>query len=347
MNFRTTRFVVPILSVSLLGCFGGGDNGQAKDSNRPFIAPPAPKEAPKAPPKQNVALDISLMMAARQEVKDALRSTDPLIRSQGLECLRGMNDGDAAQQIVHALNDKQPGVQFGAAMMAGELKVQQARPVLERMLRETNPNVSVAVRFALHKLGNTRHTHDLEKYAVSTDARVRRNVALVLGLLGEKSAVDKILVTLRQDVDPIVRQQALEAMWRLGDDRALPPLVALTVSSYSDDRIIGLLALAAPRRQNIREHVRGLLAGDDIHVEVSLVAARAMGMLGSDEGYAIAQNGANSQDPQHRFLAAVAFGAIGRADAQDILRKLLSDSSPNVQLAAAGALLEIGKKSQG
>jgi HEAT repeat protein len=342
MSFRISTLFVSTLTITLLGC-GGGDKGE--DKNRPFIAPPAPKEAPKAPPKQNVAVDKSLAMIARQEVKDALRSSDPLVRSQGLECLRGMNDADAAQQIVHALNDREAGVRFGAAMMAGELKVQQARPVLERMVKETDPNVAVAVRYGLHKLGNTKHTHDLEEYAVSTDPRVRRNVALVLGSLGEKSAVDKVLNVLRADPDPLVRQQALEAMWRLGDEKAIKPLVALTVSSYSDDRIIGLLALAGPKRQNVREHVRGLLAGDDIHVEVSLVAARAMGMLGSDEGYVIAKTGARSQDPQHRFLAAMAFGAIGRPDAQDDLRKLLSDPEPNVQLAAAAAILQLGSRS--
>ena len=111
----------------------------------------------------------------------------------------------------------------------------------------------------------------------------------MLGLLGETSAPDSILRPMRKlDADPLVRQQALEAMWRLGDEEALKPLVALTASRYADDKIIGLLALAAPRRQLVREHVRGLLAGDDVHVEVTLVAARAMGMLGSDEGYKIA-----------------------------------------------------------
>ena len=53
-----------------------------------------------------------------------------------------------------------------------------------------------------------------------------------------------------------------------------------------------------------------------------------MGMLGSDEGYKIAQTGAASRDARQRMLAALAFGAIGRSDAQDILRKPLSDSDP-------------------
>jgi len=72
-----------------------------------------------------------------------------------------------------------------------------------------------------------------------------------------------------------------------------------------------------------------------------LVAARAMGMLGSDEGYVIAQKGATSSDANQRVLAALAFGAIGRSDTQDMLRKLLADKDANVRIAAATAILQL------
>jgi HEAT repeat protein len=81
-----------------------------------------------------------------------------------------------------------------------------------------------------------------------------------------------------------------------------------------------------------------------VQVEVALVAARAMGMLGSDEGYGIALQGAKSQDPQQRFLAALALGAIGRTDAQEPLRGLLTAQEPNVRLAAATAILQLNAK---
>jgi HEAT repeat protein len=228
------------------------------------------------------------------------------------------------------------------------LKIKEAYSHL-RDLANDDPNLSVqvAARFALHKLGDTTLTKDLEKFALNGDPRVRRNVALVLGMLGEKSALNTILPVLKNDPDPLVRQQAFEAMWRLGDDEALKPLVALTASAYADDKIIGLLALAAPQRRIVREHVRGLLAGDDVHTEVTLVAARAMGMLGSDEGFKIALDATRSSDPNQRFLAAIALGSIGRPDAQDPLRTLLSDPQPNVQLAAASAVLELNKPGVG
>jgi HEAT repeat protein len=326
------------LAVVGAGCQGGGKkDGTAM--NR-VVAPP-PKEAPDAPPRVDVPVDPTLMASARRQVTTALQSSDPLLRSQAVEALRSAPDATATNQIIAALGDRDRGVRFGAAMMAGELGIKPAYAKLRQLANDPDPSVDIAALFALHKLGDTTRSQEIGQAALSKDPTVRRNVALVLGMLGERSAIDKILRRLRVDPDPLVRQQALEAMWRLGDEDAIKPLVALTASQYADDKIIGAMALAAPRRQLVREHVRGLLAGDAVQLEVSLVAARCMGMLGSDEGYTIAKGAISSKDPQQRFLAALAFGTIGRADAQDELKPLLSDPVPNVQLAAATALLQI------
>jgi HEAT repeat protein len=82
----------------------------------------------------------------------------------------------------------------------------------------------------------------------------------------------------------------------------------------------------------------------DDYLEVSLVAARAAGMLGSDDGYGVVLLGAKSSDRIQRVLAGMAFGAIGRSDSQPMLRKLLGDSDADVRLVAAGAILQIGKR---
>jgi HEAT repeat protein len=333
------------LAIVGAGCQdGGGGAGGGGATTRAVayknVGVPQPKDAPPAPPKGDVAVDPTLMATARQCVSQSLRSSDPLLRSQAVEALRNSPDAQATSQILAALDDRDRGVRFGAAMMAGELQLKQAYPKLKRLAQDPDGSVDVAALFALHKLGDTSRSQEIGQAALSEDKVVRRNVALVLGMLGEPSAI-KILNRLRVDDDALVRQQAVEAMWRLGDQDAIKPLVALTASKYADDKIIGLLALAAPRRQIIREHVRGSLAGDAVQLEVSLVAARAMGMLGSDEGYAIAKDAIASKDPQQRFLAALALGSIGRTDAQDELKQLLSDPVPNVQLAAATALLQI------
>jgi HEAT repeat protein len=337
MNAHRPTLLVSAILIAATGCAGGG--GRPKH----VALPPAPKEAPAPPPRQDVPVDPALAADARREVMAALHDSDPIVRTQAIEALRNAPGPESTREVIRALNDRATSVAFAAAMMAGEMKLSDALPALRRMADDPNPNVRVATLFALHKLGDRRRSQELVRLARHEDPQVRRNVVLALGLLGEKSAIEKVLRPLRGDPDALVRQQVLEAMWRLGDEESIKPLVAMTASAFADDKVFALLALAAPRRQLVRQHARALLAGEEVQTEVTLVAARAMGMLGSDEGYKIATDATRSQDPQQRFLAAVALGAIGRTDAQDELRRLLSDPVPNVQLAAASAVLQLGK----
>src|SRR5579864_1666433 len=103
--------------------------------------------------------------------------------------------------------------------------------------------------------------------------------------------------------------------------------------------MVALLALAAPHNRSIIGRIRGGLTTDTL--DVNLAAARAMGELGCDEGYGVAMQGINSAEPTQRMLAAFAFGAIGRSDAQPMLRTLLADPDANVRVAAATAILQL------
>jgi hypothetical protein len=105
----------------------------------------------------------------------------------------------------------------------------------------------------------------------------------VLGLLGEPSALS-VLKVMRTDVDPGVRLQVAEAMWRLGSGDGLEALVGRQhqrLPRRPDDRHARLGRPAQPQRQPLR-----LWQPHDAYDEVNLVAARAMGMLGHDDGYA-------------------------------------------------------------
>jgi len=115
--------------------------------------------------------------------------------------------------------------------------------------------------------------------------------------------------------------------------------VAYTISAYPDDQIIALQAIAEPGDQRVIQHVRGQLDSD--FPEVSLAAARALGMLGSDEGWNIAVPATRSKDPRQRSLAALAMGAIGRSDLQEYLRGLLGDPEITVRISAATAILQL------
>ena len=322
-----------LLCVALMGCAGGG-GGTGRKGVRS-----APKVPPPVPPRANVPLDPGLQQQAKAELhRAAQQSTQPLIRAHALELMREVEPDEATQVVSRGLEDEAAVVRFAAAMAAGELRIDARDQLRQLALEDPDTSVQIAARFALHRLGDTSLSHDLERTARSESARTRGDTAMVLGLLGEKSGLN-ILRALRTDRDPAVRLQVAEAMWRLGDDDGLEPLVAGTLSLYPDDQMMAIMGLAAAGNPRVLDDIRGSLTTE--YEAINLVAARAMGKLGSDAGYGVALRGAKSSDVKVRLLAALALGAIARSDAQDELAILLRDANPDVRLAAAAAILQL------
>ncbi|MGA2231964.1 MAG: HEAT repeat domain-containing protein [Tepidisphaeraceae bacterium] len=321
----------------MLSAIGAG--GCSPEKKNYYNMVPLPPNAPAVPPAKATAIDEGLRDSALAELLTEVDSNDPTLRSNALEALQQTSPPDAVAPALKGLSDPDPGVRFAACMVVGELKLAQAHDGLLRMHDDKDiPEVEVAVRFALHRLGDTRYSHDLEAYSRDTDPQIRGKTALVLGMLGEPSAAD-VLHPMRYDEDPAVRLQVASSLWLMGDEQGLEDLLAWAISKYPDDLILATLALAAPKDQRVIQHIRANLVTD--YPEVDLAAARALGELSSDEGYTVATNGAASQDPRQRFLAALALGAIGRPDAQPILATLLKDQSPRVRIGAATAILQL------
>jgi HEAT repeat protein len=318
-----------VLLCGTIGCGGPDLRGR-------MPGPPPPP--PRYPPARNVPLDPQLRTEAHRELESDFHSQNPEIRSHALESLRNSGGAASARDVLAALSDPAPEVRYGACLAAGELQLKDAHDTLLRLVDDGDAAVRVAARFALHRIGDFRHSHELEQLSRDPEARVRGTTAMVLGMIGEPSAI-KLLEPMRHDPHPAVRQQAATALWQLGSPQGRDDLIGWEFSVYQDDRMIGLLGLAAPHNRDVIQHIRSQLVSE--WPGVSLAAARGMGMLGSDEGYGVAQTGARSSDPRDRIQAALAFGAIGRSDAQEILRSLLQDSNPNVRIAAAEAILEL------
>jgi len=297
-----------------------------------------PAEPPAYPAPQATPIDAALVDAARSELIKDESAQDGFMRSHVIEAWKQIGGDQAVVSAMRGLSDPSPVVRFASCLALGEVKSRQAMTQVYKMLADKDRNVQVAVRYALHRMGDTRHSHDLEKFAMDWNAGVRGNTVMVLGLLGEPSAL-KILKHMTGDKSPAVVVQVAEARWRLGDLDGLADLISGSISPHPDEQITSYLAMAGPRDQRVIEHVRGGLTNH--YAEVRLAAARAVGMLGSDEGYGIAMEGVKSADPRQRSLAALAFGAIGRADAQPYLAELLKDKDDEVRLAAATAVLQL------
>jgi HEAT repeat protein len=296
-----------------------------------------------------VAVDQALRDSARRLVIARADNGREVTRAQAIEAMqRGLGEAGGGE-IVARLNADSPLVRYAAAMAAGELRLQAAYPTLLRLVADRDPSVRVAALFALHRLGDTRQSHLLVKLADQGDPVTRGSAVLALGLLNETSAIPALEARRNDDVIA-VRLQAIEGLWRLSDTRARDTLMTLLISQYPDDRLFAVNALGTnPEAKDsaVFRVLRGKLtetdsyATDSGHNYVALAAARSLGRLGDDRGYTVAADALDSSDPRDRVLAALALGDIGRRDAQPLLKPLLNDRDPSVQVAAAQAILQV------
>lgn len=324
------RNVVLLGMVLLVGC--GGPPRQRQRAHWT----PNPRRAPAPPPRVDMRIDPKLQERAANELLAATRSDDPIIRAHAIESVKRIGGEGSEQIILEALNDPEGIVRFGGAMAAGERQIAAAHERLLEMVDDSSASVQVAVRYALHRLGDYRRSRDLETFAKDPRTGVRANTAMVLGLLNEPTAV-RILEYLRKDPEPAVTLQVAEALWMHQELEGLETLVAASQSAFPDFQIVALQAMARPKDHRVIEHVRSQLTAE--HLEVQLAAARALGVLGSDLGYTIAQRASRERSARLKVLAALAFAEIGRTDAQPILAPLLDDEDADVRLSAATALL--------
>jgi HEAT repeat protein len=330
------RQSIPLLTCLFvfLGCAPG-----ARSDDKKWTMP-APKPLAPPPPAKNEPLKPELQAAAKAALYAALADADEYVRMHAIEAMQQTLGVAAKDVYLKGLSDESAKIRFAAAMAVGQLHVAAAKDRLLQMVNDPDGNVMIAVRYALHRLGDTRFTKDLQNTARDPLVwQYRAQTAMVLGLLNEPTAV-RVLKPMQRDAQAAVRIQVAEALWRLGEMDGLRTLVASSTSGYPDDQLVAVLGLAARKDTRVTGHVRSALTAD--YPEVCLVAARAMGILGDDDGYAIAIEGAKSPDARQRSLAALALGAIGRSDAQGVLAGLLEDKdSADVRLSAATAILQL------
>jgi len=286
----------------------------------------------------------------------ALQHRDnPAVRVEAIEALETAGGEQARPWIRSALLDDTPAVRFAACMAIGRNKDHAALGAVDKALADGNASVRVAALFARHKLGRTNRTGEVTTYLLDhPDVTVRRNAALVLGLLSEQGGI-RVLARAMRDRDSGVRQHALEAMARLGNREAKQELTFMANTGVGSEEVFALNALIETGDRSFVETFRYKFINAD-HLETKLSAARGLGMCGSTEGYELALRSFESQKPVRedrddpaadqvlrvRQLAAAALGAIGRKDALPILeRELGASTDPRLQVSIARAMLQI------
>lgn len=284
-----------------------------------------------------------LRPVAVEQIVASARSPHAMLRANAIEAAQPMKD--RVRPIAQlALEDGNPGVRFAALATIGKLRLTDLAPAVARHLDDRSPSVRAAALFAQRVCGANNDISPMAAMISSQDVGLRGNVALLLGMMGDRSAAPMVKDLARTPLKKssavqvaIVNIQVAEALVKLGDDEALDAIRSGAYSQFDEVRVLSVQMMG---RMGDRRMERALVEFlKTPPVELQLAAAESLMRLGHKDGLRIALESSASALPTVRSQAALTLGLFSEAEAAEALGRLLKDESEAVRLAAAAAVI--------
>jgi len=314
---------------------------------------------------------------AIRQVRDSAKERDPFLRANAIEAMQSLPDR-ALPLAQLGLEDGHPAVRFTALVTIGKMRLRELGPASLRLLDDPDDSVRAAAMFAAKRCGQDVDISEMAQMLASPNPSLRSNVVMLLGMLGDPSALPMIESLAKvpmpsQRVDElrqtIVRVQVAEAQVLLGDQDAVSPLRAAVFSRYGEVRVLAVTMLGRLRDASIEAALMGMIERKDQPIELKLAAAEALSHIGGratiktilEQSEFVTMAG-GSDNPVLRSQAAITAGALeiartrvyGELMPSDppqvwrlfedrghlrLLATLLQDPHPQVRLAAAASVL--------
>ncbi len=348
-----------LLCGAIVGCssravqYGGGTYQPEEPEARALFNMNARSahEAFSDPQRARALHTIALKMLA-----DLTISPDPQTRANAIEAFQRVPD-QLEYHVQRGLRDENAGVRAVSAMVVGRQKLTRLVGEVRPLLADESPYVWTAAAYALKACGSTDEPSLNRMVALllsSPSTRVRSHIAVMLGDLGERSAMGPLteaIVEVPARTDPrqlrLMELQIAEAMYKLGDEEQAEVIRAALYPSQLYE--LEAMALAAQILGEIRDipsagALVGLARGSRDEVlpaEVRLAAAGSLAQLGHPQGAYIAEEYKSNDNPALRAQSAYVFGRTGQVQNLARLEASLWDPSTLVRAAAADGILRI------
>ena len=220
-------------------------------------------------------------------------------------------------------------------------------------LSDASSLVGLAAAFAAYRCGDTAQGRVLVNALNDhPDENVRAEAAHLIGLLEEPRAAKRLWTAERVKANERshkVLVQIYTALARLGDANAVIRLIDYAQGAPAT-RVMALQGLAEAGDDQARDALLYRLGPEEDYLMNRLLAARALGRLGSSAGFELAMESTSytATDPNDpaeamrvRANAALALGEIGDPRALSVLQRMAEGNDPRVQVAACYAICRI------
>lgn len=238
----------------------------------------------------------------------------------------------AAEVLEASLRSRSERVRSGAAMALGRIRMPGSIPHLERALEDPSPMVRRNVTRALGNFEREDVQSSLLKAMADPDQEVQEYASNALARYGGE-IVPFLLDHLKAD-DPLVRKNAVSSLRKIGDRRAVVPVIKMLDDPDAGVRLFAVSALVEFRDPRaIRPLIHRLEKEDKIHWLVSF----AFMEIGKDAVKELLEATGSQEFCSVRNLIILRMGD----SAIDVLHDRALNGSGNIRLNAISMLGEL------
>jgi HEAT repeat protein len=283
----------------------------------------------------------------------AVTFPEAVIRANAFEALEG--NPEALYEVAPlGFIDENRGVRFIATMSVGDAGLEGLAALIEPLVMDPSDSVRASAIYTLDALGQSVDPSPLGGMVFSNSPEIRGNAYLVLGLMGNSSAIPVIKSNLGKGMRlenamrvRLTELQAAEALVRLGDEDSIEPIRAALFTPVEQGELTVLACDMLGRLGD--EQARSMLfrlivaSGNQARPpEIQMAAAAALFRLGPplpEQLSAVVLSQIKARDPRRRLQAAAILAIVPGPEALAALESLLVDVEPMVRTAAAGSIL--------
>ena len=214
--------------------------------------------------------------------------------------------------------------------------------------------MQAAAIYAMRRCGHQVDISPLGRMVMSSDPEVKANAAMVLGKLGDASAIPMLKEAVKRDMSMasvarvrIVDLQIAEAMVRLGAQKEIE-VIRAALFAPEEQGEISVLACQLCGKLRDEAYAASLqdmavrMGRDQKPAEIRLAAAEAVARIKPEKAPVdVVLAYAGSEMWELRVQTAMALGQFNEAAVLPTLTVMLNDPNPLVQVAAAGAILRV------
>ena len=167
-----------------------------------------------------------------EDILHALQDKNPIVRATAAEFLGDLNDDAAITPLIKSLSDRDSEVRMSATSSLGTLLTGNKSPrQLIRMLEDPNVLVRVAAAESLGAIGDRKTLPALWRAINDRSPLVRSYVAGAIGAFGRARDIPELEQRLNTERSDTVKVGIYQALYELGRKDMLPSLISLLMES--------------------------------------------------------------------------------------------------------------------